>query len=272
MPDGVSKTKYQYKDIIKGRDGKPVERVWTIEAHATDEIINKNGEKEDVQLGFGGPATLEVIYELFQLWKEQGFKEPKIHIGTFYNLLQRLGWSKGNTQYKQLRKVLNCIHGLHIKGESCFYVPELDKYVNVDFYPFYRVNTYTKEDKRINPNDYVYVCVDEEFFKTVKGNTVYYLPMDRFYFKTLKPMEQKLALMLSKIFSPYRKKQRFEWKRNIFDLANQIPILSDEPRIIRKQLKRVCDGLIENEFPFLSSFKIENETIIFQNNMQTSLN
>lgn len=27
LPEGVSKTEYQYKDIIKGRDGKPVERV-----------------------------------------------------------------------------------------------------------------------------------------------------------------------------------------------------------------------------------------------------
>ena len=271
LPEGVSKTEYQYKDIIKGRDGKPVERVWTIEAHATDETTDENGERSRVQLGFGGPATLEVIYELFQLWKEQGFKEPKIHIGTFYNFLQRLGWGKGNSQYKQLRRVLNCIHGLHIKGESCFYIPELDKYENVDFYPFYRVKTYTKEEKKLNPNDYVFVCIDEEFFRAVKSNTVYYLPLDRFYFKTLKPMEQKLALMLSKIFSPYRKKQRFEWRRNIYELANQIPILSEQSIRIRQQLKRICEGLIEKKFPFLSSYKIDGDVIIFHNTMQTSL-
>jgi hypothetical protein len=39
LPDGVSKTKYQYKDEIKGRNGEPVERVWTIEAHATEEVL-----------------------------------------------------------------------------------------------------------------------------------------------------------------------------------------------------------------------------------------
>ena len=271
LPDGISKTEYQYKDIIKGRDGKPVERIWTIEAHATDEIKDESGERHRVQLGFGGPATLAVIYELFQLWKEQGFKEPRIHIGTFYNLLQRLGWGKGNSQYKQLRRVLNCIHGLHIKGESCFYLPELDKYENVDFYPFYRIKTYTKEEKKLNPDDYVFVCVDEEFFKAVKANTVYYLPLDRFYFKTLKPMEQKLALMLAKVFSPYRKKQRFEWRRNIYELANQIPILSDQSTRIRQQLKRICEGLIGKKFPFLSSFKINGDVIVFYNTMQTSL-
>jgi hypothetical protein len=271
LPDGVSKTKYQYKDEIKGRNGEPVERVWTIEAHATEEVKNEVGKNESVNLGFGGPATLELIYELFQLWKEQGFKEPRIHIGTFYNLLKRLGWGTGNTQYKQLKKILRCIHGLHIKGESCFYIPEMDRYLQVDMYPFPSMHTYTKKEKEVNPDDYVYINVDENFFNAIKMNSVYYIPFDRFYFKKLKPMEQKLALMLSKIFSPYRKKQRFEWKRNIIELSNQIPILSEEPNQIRRQLKRVCEGLISKEFPFLSSFNIQGNIITFYNNLQTSI-
>ena len=162
LPEGYSKTEYQYKDVIKGRDGKPVERTWTIEAHATEETKNEIGERKKTSLGFGGPATLEVIYELLQMWKEQGFKEPKIHVGSFYNLLKRLDWGTGSTQYKQLRKVLSCLHGLHIKGEQCFYIPEIDHYENVDFYPFPRINTYTKEEKQIRPDDYVYVSVDQE--------------------------------------------------------------------------------------------------------------
>ena len=85
-------------------------------------------------------------------------------------------------------------------------------------------------------------------------------------------MEQKLALMLSKIFSPYRKTQRFEWRRNIHELANQIPILSDETKVVRLQLKRTCDGLLKKNFPFLSSYKIEGDVITFHNTMQTSLN
>lgn len=104
LPEGVSKTKYQYQDVIKGRNGEPVERTWTIEAHATEEIKNELGKNESVNLGFGGPATLELIYELFQLWKEQGFKEPKIHIGTFYNLLKRLGWGQGTLNINSLKK------------------------------------------------------------------------------------------------------------------------------------------------------------------------
>jgi hypothetical protein len=36
-------------------------------------------------------------------------------------------------------------------------------------------------------------------------------------------------------------------------------------------LKRVCEGLISKEFPFLSSFKIEGNIITFYNNLQTSI-
>jgi hypothetical protein len=138
-------------------------------------------------------------------------------------------------------------------------------------YPFPSIHTYTKKEKEINPDDYVYINVDENFFNAIKMNSLYYIPFDRFYFKKLKPMEQKVALMLSKVFSPYRKKKRFEWRRNIFEISNQIPILSEESKKIRQQLKRVCDGLIEKNFPFLSSYKIEDKVITFYNNIQTSI-
>jgi hypothetical protein len=275
LPTGVSKTRYQYKDIIEGKGGAPTERIWTIEARATEEVeVEKDGmpHKEIIQLGFGGPATLELIYELFQIWKEQGFKENKIHVGTYYYLLKRLGWGTGKAQYVQLRRTLDCLNGLHIDGKSCFYNAERNQLENHKFHPFPRITTYTSDSKVISPEDYLYVSVDEEFFKTVKSHSVYYIPFDRFYFKKLKPMEQKLALMLAKIFSPYRKSPRFNWHRNIFDLSNQIPILTQEGNLIRRQLKRICDGLIAKEFPFLSSYKIEKDVITFYNNIQTSLN
>ncbi|MDD5673644.1 MAG: replication initiator protein A [Chitinivibrionales bacterium] len=275
LPDGVSKTRFEYKDIINGPGGKPVERHWTIEARATEKVESEEEgvkKNEIVQLGFGGPSTLELIYELFQIWKEQGFKENKIHIGSYYYLLKRLGWGTGKAQYVQLQRTLNCLNGLHIDGQSCFYNPIENKFENQKFHPFPRINTYTSNSKSASAEDYLYVTVDEEFFKTVKSKSVYYIPFDRFYFKKLKPMEQKIALMLAKIFSPYRKNKRFEWKRNIYELSNQIPILATDGSQIRRQLKRICDGLTDKDFPFLSSYKIDDDIITFFNNMQTKLN
>jgi len=281
LPKNANKTEISYCDTIRGRDGKPVERVWTVQAQSTisgKELKKKEAElgrsltQEEKQLGFGGPQTLEVIYELFQLWKDQGFSDSQIHIGTYYHLLKRLNWCTGKSDYELLKKTLNCIHGIHIKAENAVYLPKMDRYENKSFYIFPSMNTYSKEDKEIRPDDFLYINVDRDFYEAIKQKTPYYIPFDRHYFKTLTSMEQKLGLMLAKVFTPYKKQQRFEWKRSMTNLANQIPIISEEKRLIKRQFKRICDGLISKNFPFLSKYSFENDNIIFYNNLQTSLN
>lgn len=85
LPKNAKKTEIQYSDTIKGRDGNPIERNWTVEALSTidrkecedrEKKLGRELTDSEKKLGFGGPQTLEVIYELFQLWKEQGFKRP----------------------------------------------------------------------------------------------------------------------------------------------------------------------------------------------------
>ena len=209
---------------------------------------------------------------MFQLWKEQGFCDGKIHIGTYYHLLKRLGWCTGRSDYQLLKKTLQCIHGIHIKAENALYIPALDKYENRSFYLFPSLRTYTQSDKDANPDYFLYITVDDDFYKAIKAKTTYFIPFDRFYFKQLKPMEQKLALILAKVFTPYKKNQRFQWQRRVDKLAQQIPILASDEKNVRLQLRRTCDGLIQKNFPFLSKYSFENDSIIFYNNMQTSLN
>lgn len=282
LPKNANKTELCYTDMIRGRNGEPVERMWSVQALSVlggKELIKIEDQKgrkltaEEKQLGFGGPQTLEVIYELFQLWKEQGFEENKIHIGTYYHLLKRLGWDTGKSNYQLLKKTLHCIHGIHFQVENALYIPPpVDRYETTKFYLFPSLHTYSKEDKEINPDDYLYLSVDENFHAAIKAKTTFFIPFDRHYFKTLKPMEQKVALMLAKVFTPYKKNQRFEWKRSIEKLSQQIPIITTEKAQIKRQLKRICDGLIEKNFPFLSRYSFDDNNIIFYNNIQTSLN
>jgi hypothetical protein len=78
-----------------------------------------------------------------------------------------------------------------------------------------------------------------------------YLPFTREYFLQLTPMAQKLALYLSKIFSPYSKRPRRAWKKPLRELAKQLPITQEETWQIRRQLDRVMAKLVETDFPFL---------------------
>src|SRR5262249_45036674 len=54
----------EYQDTISGKDGEIVTRMWRV--------------KPSHDYGFGSTALTALLFELFQLWKEQGFKSRKI--------------------------------------------------------------------------------------------------------------------------------------------------------------------------------------------------
>ena len=71
LPKNANKTEITYTDTIKGRDGKPVERTWTVEARSRisgkellklEDKLGRKLTEDERTLGFGGPQTLEVIY------------------------------------------------------------------------------------------------------------------------------------------------------------------------------------------------------------------
>jgi len=54
----------EYEDTIKGKNGTPVPRLWRL--------------KPSIEYGFGSTELTSVLFELFQIWKEQGFKTRRI--------------------------------------------------------------------------------------------------------------------------------------------------------------------------------------------------
>lgn len=249
-------TRHEYSDTIAGRNGAKVKRTWTIEARAKDEYGN--------DLGFGGPTTLEIIFMLFQIWRQQGLSRQRIYIGTYRNLLLQLGWGTGNSDYKRLKKTLDCIYGLYIVSHNSFYFKETGEYGHVKMHLFTGSVTLTKDEKEEHPDARFFISISPELHQIVQNNNLLYFDITLEEFRKLKPMEQKLALMLTKYFSVY-KTPKATWASNIHVLANRIPIISKSAADIRKQLRRVCDGLLAKEFKYLSRYTIEKDKITFYN-------
>lgn len=256
LPKGVDKSKIQYKDLIRGRDGVLVERKWTIRTSA--------------EHGLGGPSSLDVIFELMQIWKEQGFNAPKIYIGTYRNLIKRLGLLPGGTAYQQVEKDLESIYGLEITAENAYYDKELGKYVDKKIKPFIGWEFYKTHQIKDYMTDYGYISVNPEFFESFRKKSLYYLPFENEYFKTFTAHEQKLALYLSKIFNPYRKKIQQTYRRNIKELCELLPIYGDLYKQ-RYYLTQACKGLINKKFILLDRYEIDDELITFFNRQQQSL-
>jgi len=96
-----------FEDTILGKDGEAVKRIWTVIPHES--------------LGFGTPSTHATLFELMQIWKEQGFASQYIHFKSIFHLLKRIGKGTGNSQYKQIEKDLEVLVGIIIKAKNAFW-------------------------------------------------------------------------------------------------------------------------------------------------------
>jgi len=78
------------------------------------------------------------------------------------------------------------------------------------------------------------------------------LPFESKFFHGLTPVEQRLALYLSKIF-----RSQAVNKRELGEFASQIPLEVKEPKLIRQRLKVACAGLKGKGFSLLASCDFE---------------
>jgi len=257
LPKGVNKHKIQYSDYINGPQGEYVERKWTIVSAA--------------EHGLGGPTSVRVLFELLQIWKEQNFEKNRIYIGSYYNLIRRLGWPLNGNSYSQVKKDLESLYGLEVVAENAFYDKEQNKYVNYKFKPFIGWGMWKQgqiEDDDIS--DYGFIEIHPSFHNTFKKKSLYYIPIDSATFRKYTAHEQKLALYLTKVFNPYRKRVMTEYKRNILSLCKILPIMGDI-YFQKRYLIKATEGLIKKKFILLENYKLENENIIFYNRQQQSM-
>src|SRR5262249_20050666 len=108
-----------YSDVITGQAGAKVEREWKVFAGA---------------FGFGGQTTQRVLYELLQLYIEQGCRGTQIQFGTPRAFLLRM-WP-GNRHpstkdYARLRRDLDILRGYDFHCRNAFWDRRRRAYVDM---------------------------------------------------------------------------------------------------------------------------------------------
>lgn len=108
-----------FSDEIRGPDGQPVTRLWTV-----------TGADE-----FGLPtAADELVYlVLTEITRADGFRSPKVHF-TRYDLVKRLGWPDKGSSYTRLHRALDRLLGVTITAIRAFYDRTARTYVDVGFH------------------------------------------------------------------------------------------------------------------------------------------
>lgn len=236
--DKTGREPIRYSDTITGRDGKSVERSWTVHAGP---------------FGFGGPSAQVLLFDLLQLYAEQGAKGTQIQFGTLRSLFLRRGErNPSKRDYERMRRDIDVLRGYDLHCKNAFWDSPRQAYVDMNWRLFGDV-FYFKASS--GPAD------DEQPFGFLEVSTVLRaaagtrgflrLGFDRHRFYELKPLEQRLSLYLSKQFASQKFHRRF-----VRDIARILPIEAARERDTRRILSEAANGLLEKRLPTLSGFRL----------------
>ncbi len=106
-----------YSDTIKGKDGELVPRRW--EAYAS-------------RHGFGGASTQVLLYDLLQLYVEQGLENETIRFGTIHALFQRRGnRNPSKRDYERMVRDFEILEGYSFKCTNAFWDATTKSYIDM---------------------------------------------------------------------------------------------------------------------------------------------
>jgi len=235
----------EYQDTIKGKNGNIVPRLWRL--------------KPSIEYGFGSTELTSLLFEIFQIWKEQGFNSRRIHIGSIYNLIQRMNLSVTSTKtYDRISADLHALVEMSVEARNAFWDNEKKAYVSKTFHLFDEVNLYHRSEHAAHQETlpFSHLTASETLWHSIESNTLVTLKgVGRDLFYSLTPTEQKLSLYLAKVLG-----NKTEYRRDVESLAQQIPIFAKTYKDTKKILSRRCDGLIKKKFPYLNSYQFEPST------------
>jgi hypothetical protein len=253
IPKGT--TALEYQDSIIGKDGKEIQRRWKIYPHP--------------KYGFPTPSTQATLFELFQIWAQSNFESPIIYFGSIYELIKRRGLIQDDKRtYERIRRDLNLLVGVTIEAKDAFWDNEKKAYVDQTFHLFEVVRFYRKDGTRLaqDPPVRSYIEASKTLWGSIEASGLIILKhVDAEFFRRLTPIQQRLALYLGKMLY-----NATEHRRDVQQLARQIPILAKSSWHIKEEFSKACEGLIAKNFPYLSGYRYERardhrkENIIFQ--------
>ena len=113
------------------------------------------------------------------------------------------------------------------------------------FHLFDRVDLYKETPTGQATLPFARIKSSDVLYGSVLKNSLFIIGFDSDFFHGLKPAEQRLALYLAKIFRSQK-----THKRELFEFASHLPLQVKEKRYLKRDLKKICHGLIEKGFRF----------------------
>lgn len=227
-----------YTDNIKGKDNEVITRMWKVFPS---------------RYGFGGASAMVLLYDILQLYVEQGAQGRHIRFGTLRSLFLRRGHrNPSQRDYDRMERDLDILRGLDFHCENAFWDSERQAYVSMKWRLFDNV-VFFKEKASSRQAELPFGFIEaNSILQAIARNRGFFaigFPSTLFY--ELKPLEQRLALYLAKRFNS--EKVHF---RTVDTLARALPIEAAAARNVRSALKDAAQGLLDKKIPILESFTV----------------
>ncbi len=228
VPEGLNTIRFN--DIISGKGGKAVRRVWTITG------------SEAYGLPVAGDEELYVA--LMEITEEYGFEDAKIPI-TRYDLLRRMGWPRDGHSYKRIQASLNRLMGVSIVANNSFWDNEAKRYVNEGFHILEGYRLYDEKPGRDTNPPHSYIVWNPVLFNSFRAGNIKQLDTG-IYFSLSTPLARRLFRYLDK----KRYDGKATYRMRLSKLAFEKLGMSRNyyPSQIKRELQRVHDELIERGF------------------------
>ena len=226
-----------------GRSGERLEREWTVYPSA--------------KWGYGGATTQALLFDLHQIWKTHAFRGTRIYFGTLRRLYQcqHPGKNPSTLDYTRLRRDLDILCGYEFDCANAFWDPVTRTYGDMRawhlFTGWYEA-TRARADDPQQELPFGFVELSETFAKIARERGFFVTGFDSEFFHRLAPVEQRLALYLSKMFVSQEVHRRHE-----AELCNALPIEASRLSKRRQTLRQAAQGLVDKGYPNLAAFSLE---------------
>ena len=228
-----------YTDTITGPNSQRITREWRVfPGH----------------LGFGGATTQVLLFDLLQLYIEQGAKGSQIEFGTLHAIFRRRGLRNPSTRdYARLRRDMDILRGYDFQCKNAFWHAGKRSYVDMNWRLFGSVFYFRPQVGGVDDQlPYGFIEASPVLQHIARSRGFFSLGVPPQVFYNLKPLEQRLVIYLAKKFSSQTEHRRF-----VDGVATALPIEAARPQDVRSTLAAAAEGLLQHKLPLLRSFRFD---------------
>ena len=226
-----------------GRPDQSLARTWTVYPSA--------------RWGYGGATTQALLFDLHQIWKAQGFGGTRIYFGTLRHLYQcqHPGKNPSTLDYTRLRRDLDILCGYEFDCVNAFWDPVSRTYGDMRAWHLFTGWYEATRARAADPQEelpFGFVELSETFVKIAQERGFFVTGFDSAFFHRLRPIEQRLALYLSKMFVSQELHHRHEE-----ELYKALPIEAVRVTKRRQTLREAVEGLVQKGYSNLAGFSLD---------------